>query len=61
MTHELKEMWLECGGEELTYDDWIELAQKIEANPPGADATKDEKIDWLVARKVMQIHRGSFN
>ena len=46
---------------EKDYDAWIAEQAEIERNPPGDDATKEEKIDWLVARKVMKLHREGFN
>lgn len=43
------------------YDAWIEELVEIERNPPGDDATKAEKIDWLVARRTLKLHRESLN
>ena len=58
----LHELLFEYKGEELTYDEWIKVMMEIEANPPDQDtATKDEIIEWLVARKAMQMHRESFS
>lgn len=46
---------------EKDYAAWIEAMAEIERNPPGDDATKAEKIEWLVARNAMRLHRESFN